>query len=255
MTARRLNFMLTSIFHEYTSVSWLFNRPTRSQMSFSSQVLRFYANLQDLTALPDGFSSIFPFRNSETLRVMNEFYNKYYQDDQARIFLYGINPGRFGAGVTGISFTDPYTLAEECGIPNSLESRREISSAFIYHMINAYGGPKKFYDNFFITSICPIGFLRAGKNANYYDSKDVAGQLSDQIVDWMWEQINFGARRDVAFSIGQGTNFKMLERLNKQHGFFEQIRPLPHPRWVMQYRRKKMDIFADQYCLELQKSL
>jgi len=28
---------------------------------------------------------------------------------------------------------------------------------------------------------------------------------------------------------------------------FEEVRPLPHPRWVMQYRLKRIDEFIDLY--------
>lgn len=224
-------------------------------MSFGQQVISFYKQIEDFQDLPSPFQSIFPFRNPETQRVMGQFYHKYYDDSRARIFLYGINPGRFGAGITGISFTDPYVLERHCGISNAFDKRKELSSEFIYEVVNAYGGADEFYKNFFITSICPIGFLKDGKNANYYDDKGLEAHVHDQVMDWMKEQIDFGGTKKIAFSIGQGTNFKVLSRLNKTYGLFDDIRPLPHPRWVMQYRRKKKDIFVDQYCVELQKAL
>lgn len=186
---------------------------------------------------------------------MKLFYEKFYTDNKKRIFLYGINPGRFGAGVTGISFTDPHFLENSCGIKNEFDKRKELSSEFIYEVVNAWGGPQEFYENFFITSICPIGFLKDGKNANYYDDKKLEAHVHEQVMDWMKEQISFGGSRKLAFTIGQGTNFKVLTRLNKTYGLFDEIRSLPHPRWVMQYRRKKKDIFVDQYCKELQKAL
>ena len=216
-------------------------------------VLDFYRDLQTEHDIPTDFEMILPFMEVEVQRVMSDYYTKYYSDTNQRIFLYGINPGRFGAGVTGISFTDPWHLEEKCAISNDFSKRKEISSEFVYKVVDAWGGPHDFFNHFFITSICPIGFLKEGKNANYYDDKALEGSMRDQIIEWMEEQLSFGARRDVAFSIGQGTNFKVLQRLNKQHGFFSEVRPLPHPRWVMQYRRKKLDIFVDQYVTELSK--
>lgn len=37
----------------------------------------------------------------------------------------GINPGRFGAGTTGIAFIDPIRLENECGINNSFPKKVE----------------------------------------------------------------------------------------------------------------------------------
>jgi hypothetical protein len=231
----------------------IFADMSQAKENFGQYVLDFYRDLQYEHDIPPAFEMILPFNEAEVRRVMKEFYKKYYPDNDQRIFLYGINPGRFGAGVTGISFTDPWHLQEKCDIPNGFPKRKEISSEFIYKVVEAWGGPAAFFRQFFITSICPIGFLKDGKNANYYDDKELEGSMKDQIRDWMATQLSFGARRDVAFSIGQGTNFKVLERLNKQYGFFEEVRPLPHPRWVMQYRRKKLDIFVDQYVTDLSK--
>ena len=49
-----------------------------------------------------------------------------------RHLLLGINPGRFGGGVTGIPFTDPIRLQNVCGIENNFEKKQELSSVFIY---------------------------------------------------------------------------------------------------------------------------
>jgi hypothetical protein len=35
--------------------------------------------------------------------------------------------------------------------------------------------------------------------------------------------------------------------MNERYGFFKEIIPLPHPRWVMQYRLKRMQEFIDLY--------
>ncbi|MDX1683652.1 MAG: DUF4918 family protein [Saprospiraceae bacterium] len=223
--------------------------------SFGNKVIEFYKELKDDWDIPQGFETLFPFRESEVMRVMTSFYGKYFSDAGDRIFLYGINPGRFGAGVTGISFTDPAILEQYCDIPNDFKKRHETSSLFIYEVIKNWGGFESFYQHFYITSICPLGFLKDGKNANYYDDRQLEKAVEDKIVKLMWEQIQFGANRQIAFSVGKGTNFKKLKALNDKHGFFENVKPLPHPRWVMQYRRKKMDIFVGQYQNELKKAI
>jgi hypothetical protein len=44
------------------------------------------------------------------MKICSSFYQKYYADNKKRSLIIGINPGRFGAGVTGIPFTDPIRL-------------------------------------------------------------------------------------------------------------------------------------------------
>ena len=222
---------------------------------FSTKVLDHYLDLPSGWPGPPEFEIIYPFDDDEVRRVMKAFFNQFYQDNMDRIFLFGINPGRFGAGVTGIPFTDAHQLERHCHISNSLDKRQELSSQFVYHMISAYGGPQLFYSRFYITSICPVGFLKDGKNANYYDDKKLEARLRPRIVSSMWQHISFGANRHIAFSIGQGKNYNVLRKLNAEHGFFERLVPLPHPRWVMQYRRKKIDTFVDEYRTKLNDAL
>lgn len=42
-----------------------------------------------------------PQENEETIQCVNEFYKKFYNDENERILILGINPGRFGGGLTG----------------------------------------------------------------------------------------------------------------------------------------------------------
>ncbi|MDX1407920.1 MAG: DUF4918 family protein, partial [Saprospiraceae bacterium] len=67
------------------------------------------------------------------------------------------------------------------------------------------------------------------------------------IEDHIQQQISFGSGRATVLSMGQGKNFKFLKKLNDERGYFEQVVPLPHPRWVMQYRLKRKQEFIDQY--------
>jgi hypothetical protein len=59
-----------------------------------------------------------PYKEEElAMRISSEFYRKYYSDENKRHLILGINPGRFGGGVTGVPFTDPKRLISECHIP------------------------------------------------------------------------------------------------------------------------------------------
>jgi len=218
----------------------------------SEKILSFYKNLQLPHNLPHGVDILNPFFSKKVQDLNARFYNKYYSDQESRTYLIGINPGRFGAGITGIPFTDPIRLHDVLGFENDLDKKPELSSKFIYDIIAHIGGPELFFRSFYFTSVSPLGFVKDGKNLNYYDQNDLQDQLEPFMVDSMWQQVNsINTNRKVAFSLGQGKNFKYLENLNRKHGFFESIKPLPHPRWVMQYRLKRKLEFIDLYAEKL----
>lgn len=216
-------------------------------MTFAEKVLSFNFSLKPDWKLPKGFELLYPFDQEDTRIAMESFYHKFYKDSQPRVFLLGINPGRFGAGITGVPFTDPVRLEDICGIKNDFKKRQELSSVFVYEFIKAYGGPQKFYKNFYITSTCPLGFVTNGINVNYYDDKKLSKAVEPYIIHNLETQLEFGQKGSTAICLGRGKNFKYLEKLNAEKKYFNQIIPLPHPRWVMQYRRKRMEEFISEY--------
>jgi hypothetical protein len=222
--------------------------------TFAEHVNQFNRGLKLKVDVP-GVEVLNPFLNKNTLEISDIFYNKYYNDNRHRTFLFGINPGRFGAGITGIPFTDPKNLEKYCGITNSFDRKPELSSQFIYRMIEAFGGSGEFYSEFFISAVSPLGFTMDGKNLNYYDIKVLQQSLEPFIIDAINRQIGFGANRQCAVCIGGGKNFKFLSGLNKQHKFFDLILPLDHPRFIMQYRRKKLEEYVVKYLAVLNESL
>ena len=114
-------------------------------------------------------------------------------------------------------------------------------------MINAFGGPEKFYNKFFLTAVCPLGFLKENINANYYDSPPLFKATRSFILDTLKKHKHFGCYTKTCICLGQGKNFTHLQELNKELGIFNKIIALPHPRWIMQYRRKSADEFISQY--------
>lgn len=197
--------------------------------------------------LPAGAELLVPFRHPDVIRISEEFYRAFFNDHQERFFLLGINPGRFGAGLTGIPFTDPVNLEKDCRIKNGMSQRPELSSDFIYRVIRMFGGPAHFYKHFFISSVCPLGFVRNGINLNYCDDRELLEMTTPFIVKSMKRQLEFGGRRDVAFVIGEGKNLQVFGKINERHGFFRQLVPLPHPRFILQYRRKQVDKYLELY--------
>ncbi len=219
--------------------------------NLSDKILSFYSNLQITTQLPKGVDVMNPYGHDEANKVVSTFYKKYYADNEKRIMVLGINPGRFGAGITGIPFTDPVQLEYKCKIKNSFDKNSELSSVFIYQIIEAFGSIKSFYKKYYISSISPLGFIKEGKNMNYYDSKSLQNTLYDFIVESIQKQIDFGISREICYSLGQGKNYKYLVELNKEHHFFKKIVPLAHPRYILQYKRKFVDDFINEYLMVL----
>ena len=223
-------------------------------MLHADAILAFYQSLVPPKKLPKSVVTLNPYQSPEGWKTTETFYKKYYADQKDRHILFGINPGRFGCGVTGIPFTDPGLLESDCEIPNDLPKRAELSSGFIYDVIRAYGGPDAFFSQFFITGVSPLGFMTDSKNLNYYDIKNWKEIFKKDVVKWIRAQLEFGIKTDKAYSIGKGDNLKFLNLLNKEYQFFDEIIPLPHPRWVMQYRTKRKLEFVDEYVEKLSKS-
>ena len=223
-------------------------------MTFADKVIEFNEQLTYTGAkLPDGIRIMNPFRENE--RVMDiaaTFYHKYYNDNHPRHMILGINPGRFGGGVTGIPFTDTKRLKAECGISYEGKETHEPSSVFVYDVIHAFGGAEAFYKKIYINSICPLGFTKVDdkgneKNYNYYDSKDLEKAVTPFIIDNIKKQIALGVETDSVFCFGTGKNEAFLRKLNDAHGFFKNIVALEHPRFIMQYKAPHKQFYIDKY--------
>jgi hypothetical protein len=220
-------------------------------MSFAAKILGFYQRLDLGTTLPEGIEAMNPYRDETAFSLCHQFYTKFYDDAQPRSLILGINPGRFGGGITGIPFTDPIKLKEYCEIDNDLKKKAELSADFIYAMINGFGGPSAFYKRFYISALSPLGFVKDGKNLNYYDSKALIKAVEPFMIDSIKTQLEFGIRREVCFCLGEGENYRYLQKLNNEHQFFEHIEPLSHPRFIMQYKRKHIPHYIKEYVTKL----
>ncbi|MEO8962089.1 MAG: uracil-DNA glycosylase family protein [Ginsengibacter sp.] len=221
--------------------------------TFADKIISFNKKIAFNGVLPEGISIMNPFKeNKEAVTISTKFYKKYYDDHDRRHIILGINPGRFGAGVTGVPFTDTKRLFNECGLEFTGEATHEPSATFVYEVINAYGGPKAFYKDFYIQSICPLGFtLKNDKgrevNYNYYDSKELTEAIYDFMIANIRKQIKLGIQTDICFCFGTGKNVAFLKKINEKYKFFKTIIPLEHPRFIMQYRFKSKQVFLDKY--------
>jgi hypothetical protein len=228
-------------------------------MTFADNAVSFFSKLEFRGELPPGISIMNPFsENPQIIPVISQFYRKFYNDNRSRHLILGINPGRFGAGVTGIPFTDTKRLTEKCGLSISGLQTFEPSSVFVYEMIESFGGVEFFYSKFFISSVSPLGFTCLNSkgrsvNYNYYDNKRLLEAVYDFIIMTIEKQLDFGIERDICFCLGTGKNFKFILELNRKYSYFGKIIALEHPRYIMQYKSKSKNEYISRYLEKLSK--
>jgi hypothetical protein len=216
-------------------------------MTFADNILSFFSQLEIKAKLPKGVVVLNPYKERDTFSYCEKFYKKYYNDVNQRAIIFGINPGRHGGGVTGVPFTDPVKLEQYCKIPNPFNKKPELSADFIYTMIDSLGGAEKFYRHFYISAVSPLGFTLEGRNMNYYDNKELQHALRPFVLDSLEKQLLFGINSEVCYCLGEGENFKYISKLNDEYKFFRKVIPLAHPRFIMQYRRKKIAEYVNDY--------
>jgi hypothetical protein len=219
--------------------------------TFGNRLYDFYTALRLEAPLPSGIQAMNPYLNPATQACVRAFCDKYFADNNERVSVWGINPGRFGGGLTGLSFTDPVILREVCGIANPLGTKRELSAEYVWSVIADYGGAERFFGDFFLTALCPLGFVQQKEkgevNYNFYDDPALFQAVKPFMVSAMQQQIAMGLRRDVAVCFGTGKLQRAFEAINAEYGFFGRILPLEHPRFIMQYRRKEIAQYRQKY--------
>lgn len=214
---------------------------------FAKGVAAFLTSLRLDIALPRGFQILDPYQHAEVRDVVRQFCARYYAGTQPRVPIWGINPGRFGGGVTGLSFTDPHALTELLGLNTAITGRRELSAEFVSMVIEAYGGPTAFYRDHYLSALSPLGFEKGGKNINFYDDAGLAKKIAPQIRRWVQQQTELGLATDRAVVLGTGKLRDYMERDVRGATSYTTIEYLEHPRFIMQYRRKQVGEFVEKY--------
>ena len=227
---------------------------------FSAETIAFNKNLFHIqekikVKLPPNYRLMNPFIKGEAFAISSDFYHLFYEDHYKRKIIFGINPGRHGAGQTGVPFTDSKKL-EQLGISARNIKSFEPSSVFIYQVIESFGGAKKFYQKFYFNSPLPLGILRKNEknnwvNANYYDSILLQKSVEPIINYTMQTYQKMSIERKICYCLGQGKNYQYLVKWNKKNQFFEEIIPLAHPRYIMQYRFSKIENYKADYLKKL----
>lgn len=227
-----------------------------NRKKFSDSVLEFNAWLADVSLeLFDNYSINNPFNGQnkgQIKEITKSFYKKYYNDNNKRYLILGSSPARKGTAITGIPFEDASHLYKETGIMIDNFYINKSSSDFLYDVMEQYGGCERFYKDFFMNFVCPLGIVNVNSkgnkiNANYYENRKLENVLYNFIVESLRKQISLGIETSICYCIGSGENFKFLSKINEQYKFFDKIIALEHPRFIMQYNSKDRNKYLDKY--------
>lgn len=159
---------------------------------------------------------------NKNLELVQRYYRTVYRSNASRIVLCGINPGRNGAGKTGIPFLDFRSISQ---LLSDIEGDdREQSAQFIFSIINEVGR-ESFYENVYMTNISWFGFTRDGKNLNYYDlPSSLATTFTDTFIaemDMVQPKIIIPLSKEVERSL------KQMRKSGRLH--YPIAERLPHP--------------------------
>ena len=224
--------------------------------TFSDNVLEFNEWLANTSLeLFDNYSISNPFNGKNRIQIKeitNAFYKKYYNDHNKRYLILGSSPARKGTATTGIPFEDANHLYKETGIMIDNFYINKSSSNSLYDVMEQYGGCQRFYKDFFMSFVCPLGIVNVNSkgnlvNANYYENKKLEKASHNFIVDSLKKQIALGIDTSICYCIGSGENFKFLTKINEEYHFFDKIIALEHPRFIMQYNSKDRNKYLDKY--------
>ncbi len=195
--------------------------------------------------------------NKEQIKLITtKFYNKYYNDNKNRRLILGSNPARRATAVTGIPFEDAAHIQQTTGIFIDNFYVNKSSSNFLYDVIDKYGGCEKFYSDFYMNFVFPLGIAKINSkgsesNCNYYEIKQFEKKLEQYIIDFIKEILKLDIDTSICYCIGSGKNYEYLLKINKEYNFFKTIIPLEHPRFIMQYNSKNKDLYLKKYLTAL----
>ena len=225
----------------------------KKEITMAQKILGFDEKLSKTSlVIPEKFKVINPYSNLKVKEITTKFYNKFYNDNKKRRMILGSSPARRGTSVTGVPYEDAIHLQKETGIFIDDYYVNKSSANFLYDVIEEYGGCEKFYNDFYMNFVCPLGIVRITEkgsevNCNYYEYKNLKNSLYEFIINSIKEQLTFNIDTSVCYCIGSGENYKFLLEINQKYNFFENIIPLEHPRFIMQYNSKNKDMYLDKY--------
>lgn len=213
-------------------------------MNFCKEVIEFYQKFEN-GVLPEGVVIHNPISTMERRIAIDAFYEKYFDDEKSRVHVIGINPSKINNTSTGVNYTDGFALLNYCGINNDFSKSRELTADFFYKVVMAAGGSEIFYKEVFPWALMPLSITKDGSYINYYDCS-VQEALKD-IVEENMRWVSKLPSRGRLVVLGKGENLKSFKNLSGTPFGYNTVLSLPHPRWIMQYNRDKVDQYIDIY--------
>jgi hypothetical protein len=164
--------------------------------------------------------------------LIEAFYDKYYVDNEPRIVLCGINPGRNGAGKTGVPFLDFHSLSRL--LPNIIDKDKELSAQFIFELISHFG-PEKFFKHVYLTNISWFGFANLKGNVNYYD---LDTDLQDMFTNGFVEEMEL-VRPSTIIPLSKRVESTLRYMKNQNRLPFPISQPLGHPYYFSNFKSRR----------------
>ena len=173
-----------------------------------------------------------------------EFHKKYVEPNSPKIVICGINPGRKGAGKTGIPFIDFASLTRM--LPDIKENDSEQTAKFFFSVIQKIG-IENFYKNFHVTNLSWFGFSRIDKNKNVnYDNEDIPAEIKNCLIDKFVEEMEL-INPDYIITLSKDVLYE-LKSLKEQKKISSEIGArLNHPSWITTYRSKDINMWKIKY--------
>lgn len=188
----------------------------------------------------EGISILSNFENN--LELIKQFREKYIIPNKPKIVLCGINPGRYGAGLTGIPFIDFNSLA--CLLPNIQENKSEKSASFIFSIIKEIG-IIEFFKTFYLTNLSCLGFTKNNKNYNYDQLNTEAQNVLFAFFCNEMKEIEPSAIIPLSEQVEKDL-YKMQFKSLLSYDI-KILKHLPHPSYITTFKRKYEEDFKIEY--------
>ena len=166
-----------------------------------------------------------PFLDNRDYEGDSEFYQSIIVITGRR-FIIGINPSHNRQGYRCTIYRYK-RLESSCGIRMESARTHEVSSVFVYDMIETYGGTESFYNDFYINSPFPLAIIRESKdgnwlNANYYDDPKLFKMVKGFMIESLKKHIDLGLDTSEVFILGK-KNADFIAKLNAEEKMFDKL--------------------------------
>ena len=158
----------------------------------------------------------------QNIDLVRTYYQTFYETGSDRIVLCGINPGKLGAGKTGIPFLDFQSVSQLFSDIQLSDSER--SAQFIWSVMNEIG-IDDFYDHVYMTNISWFGFTKNGNNLNYYD---LPGSLSETFTSSFITEMEI-VKPSVIIPLSEKVEQTLKQMVNKGDLRYPIAERLAHP--------------------------